>query len=522
MGVVVRNVYHWVMQLLYLLAFYFLLLLFNLTRLPIFNDEAIYLDWAWSFTHYPGHLFDSLLDAKQPLMIWIFAVFENIFTDPLLAGRFVSVLVGCVTLLGIYSVTNRLLGSKGAILASLLYTIIPIFVFYNRQALMEAGVACVGIWSFYYLLNLIQDYKFRDAAMLGVILGVGFLIKTSAILFLLSALVMLFAIAWKRMNQQIGMISVIVLGAFMSIVVILIVNLLFWQSLASNSRYALSLSEMLAFPADVWLHNLAGFFEIGLVFVTPIVFILCLIGLWLMNKNKVKEAKIFLGYFLLPLVLEIILVRNQSQRYLVPFLTFMVVPVVYVTMIWWRRNLVSKMFVLIVFLLPLYSTFRLVVKPDRFIEQSAILSQYAEIAHIHGQTSGYGIQETIQYIKSNSVVGKPTMVLFALNTGNPENAVNLYSANDYDLYGLHLDSKMIENLGDYSCLSSDYPTFFVSRNNELAGMEDYFELVQSFPNPRGGYFIGVSVLKRDCTGEVGSLSDMYQGSMRQIKKQRSF
>src|SRR3989344_2830446 len=143
-------------SILPLLLFYFLLHLINLTLLPIFNDEAIYLDWAWSYTHMPGHLYDSLLDAKQPLMIWVFAFFENFFTDPLYAGRFASVTIGAVTALGIYKITKQQVNKHAAIIATLLYSIIPIFVFYNRQALMEAAIACIGIWSFHALLKLLD------------------------------------------------------------------------------------------------------------------------------------------------------------------------------------------------------------------------------------------------------------------------------------------------------------------------------------------------------------------------------
>jgi hypothetical protein len=62
-----------------LVLIYFLSYLINLTLLPIFCDESIYLDWGWSNTHLPGALFNSLLDAKQPLLIWIFGIFEIFF-----------------------------------------------------------------------------------------------------------------------------------------------------------------------------------------------------------------------------------------------------------------------------------------------------------------------------------------------------------------------------------------------------------------------------------------------------------
>ena len=49
-----------------LTIFYFVFRLVNLTKLPIFNDEAIYLDWGWRETHRAGFLYYSLYDAKQP------------------------------------------------------------------------------------------------------------------------------------------------------------------------------------------------------------------------------------------------------------------------------------------------------------------------------------------------------------------------------------------------------------------------------------------------------------------------
>ena len=141
----------------FILLVYFLLHLINLSLLPIFNDEAIYIDWGWLNIHLPGHLYDSLLDAKQPLMIWLFGIFGNLFSDPLFAGRFVSVLFGMGALVGIYKLTKYLFNSKIAVMASLIYSVVPIIFFYNRQALLESGVACLGIWSGYALLQVARS-----------------------------------------------------------------------------------------------------------------------------------------------------------------------------------------------------------------------------------------------------------------------------------------------------------------------------------------------------------------------------
>src|ERR1035437_2049252 len=94
---VIKNKY-----LTLLIIFYFVFRLINLTKLPIFNDEAIYLDWGWRETHRDGFLYYSLYDAKQPFLMWIFGIAESIISDPLFAGRLVSVVSGFLTLIGIY------------------------------------------------------------------------------------------------------------------------------------------------------------------------------------------------------------------------------------------------------------------------------------------------------------------------------------------------------------------------------------------------------------------------------------
>ena len=65
--------------------------IFNLLKVPIFTDEAIYIRWAQIGLADPAHRYISLTDGKQPLFTWLMYPFLMIFNDPLYAGRFVSV-----------------------------------------------------------------------------------------------------------------------------------------------------------------------------------------------------------------------------------------------------------------------------------------------------------------------------------------------------------------------------------------------------------------------------------------------
>lgn len=87
--------------------FFLLILLYGLTRLinvtilPIFNDESIYLRWGWLEVQ-SNSWFIPLYDGKQPLLTWAFGYAQVYFTDPLFGARLVSIATGLLTLLGIF------------------------------------------------------------------------------------------------------------------------------------------------------------------------------------------------------------------------------------------------------------------------------------------------------------------------------------------------------------------------------------------------------------------------------------
>lgn len=507
--------------ILFLLLIYFSLHLPNLTHLPIFNDESIYLDWAWYNTHVPGHLYDSLLDAKQPLLVWIFGIFENFFKDSLFTGRFVSVIFGAFTAFGIYNLTQKLLNRQTAFIATLLYSIIPIFVFYNRQALMEASVATIGIWSFVALLNLLQKPTTKNGIVLGVILGVGFLIKSSSLIFIVSSLLIILFYLFKEKKVKIIEPYTLSLITMVCFNFLIFINPVFWQTLSSNSRYSYTLTELFSLPIQGWINNLIGFFNIGFVFITPLVFIFSFIGMFVMRKNKIKDSSIFLAYFLLALFIEILLSKWQNQRYFLPFLPFLVIPVSYVFDILWKENILKKGIVVLSFIVPLVLSLLIIFNPSYYITELSKISNYSDTSYVYGQTSGYGINEAMQYIENHSSKSSPTLIVFPLNIGNPESVVDLYSVTTHNLAALHIDRQFFPNLSDYKCLSSKYPVFFVTRNNQQVGMDIYFSLEKKFSNPYGNYYIGIYTLKKNCIGKTLNLLDIYGPSLNKLMQIQS-
>ncbi len=495
---------------------YVVIYLINLTLLPIFNDESIYLDWGWSHTHTPGHLYDALLDAKQPLMIWIFGIFENFFDDPLFAGRFASVLIGLTTAFGIYTLAKKLFNKQTAIVAILLYAIIPIFTFYNRQALLEAAVACCGIWSSIALLNIIRHPSTKNSIILGTILGIGFFVKSSILLFIVSASLVIGFYIWRERNVDLVKSYFISLATFVCVDFLLFINPIFWQTFSSNSRYAFTLAEIFTFPFNTWGNNLSGFFEIGFIFITPLIFLASIWGVYKMKKDTIKYGQIIFAYFISALLLEVLSAKSQSQRYIVPFLPFLVIPASYFLSSLWKGNIVNKSVVVVSFIIPLVLSLTIIFNPEYYITQVFKVSKYSEVAYIRGQTSGHGINEVMRYIKEHASLSQPTLVVFGFNIGNPESAVDLYSQKSPNVIALHIDSKIFEGIDQYPCMTSKYPVFFVTRNDETLGLDRYFSLEKSFVNPEKTYSVNIYTLKKNCRGNTFVLSDIYQGSINKV------
>ncbi|MBP9716586.1 MAG: glycosyltransferase family 39 protein [Candidatus Levybacteria bacterium] len=491
--------------ILLILLFYFILNLINLTKLPIFNDESIYLSWGWVQTHWAGHEYDSMYDGKQPLMIWLFGVFSN-FLEPLFAGRFVSVAFGGITLIGLYLTTKKLFNKNSAYLSSIVFSVSPIFVFYNRQALLESGIICVGIWAFYAILNLIEKPTNKNGIILGIILGLGFLMKSTSLIFIIvSAVIISFYIYWRRRNDLVKP-SLVSIATLISVDLLILINPVFWQTLASNNRYSFTFSEILRFPVNAWINNFLGFLEIGFFLLTPIVFVTGVFGLYIMIKKRVSNFKLFITFFLSILFLELILTRSQGTRYIVPFLIFLIISSSYFLESLWRKNLYKKILLIsLIIILLVVSAFQ-VISPKLYLSELSKFTRFSEAEYLQGQTSGVGVDEAFNYIKKDAS-GKPSFIFLGLNAGNPEDAINAYSFKTDNLLTLRMDSKLFNGLDKFECISSEYPAYFVTRSNELLGMEKFFKQEKTFSSSEN-YYIGIYALKK-CDGEKLPVLEMY-------------
>jgi 4-amino-4-deoxy-L-arabinose transferase-like glycosyltransferase len=160
--------------------------LYNLTLLPVFADEAIYVRWAQVMRAEETLRFLPLSDGKQPLFMWVMIPFLKLFSDPLYAGRFLSVLSGFGTLVGVFVLANLLLKNKKvALIASGVYALMPFTFFFDRMSLVDSMLAMFGIWTFMLSYLSITKSRLDYSLLAGFTLGGAWLTKSPALFFAL-------------------------------------------------------------------------------------------------------------------------------------------------------------------------------------------------------------------------------------------------------------------------------------------------------------------------------------------------
>lgn len=475
----------------------------NLTLLPIFSDEANYLEWGWREIHDPGQAFLSLYDAKQPFLMWLFGIAQTISPgDPLWASRFISVLTGVLNLTGLYLIAKKISSSSVAIISGIIYILCPFFVFFDRQALMESSLAAVFIWSFYFFLRFVQKPHFLYPSLIGIILGIGFLIKSTAALFLVTFIISSSYFAAKNHDRLYSLLSQILLGisCFLIVSLPLFFQSSFWTSLGTNDRYSMTFSQLIKFPLVTWGTNLLRNLEILFTNFTPLIFIAVVLGVYRYIKSRNASYLYLLVWTAVSLISYVFILRHTSSlsfRYLTPLIPLLIIPA--------AEMFKSKKLLLTLSLLPaLVAYLILVFSPAQyfFIKDRLTRFSYLE-GYITAPGSGYQVNALRNYFegkaeKENIYVGVEIAAF------NPTAAIYVYYRKNPHIIPAALDTSLFPEdlVGESDCISTDRPLYFLSTDQRKPTLFKFLEYVDTVSNPYSSETNEIYTLKSGCLGKT--------------------
>ncbi len=395
---------------LLLAAAFFATRLFNLTILPIFTDEAIYIRWSQIGSRDAAWRFISLVDGKQPMFTWIMMVLLKLVHDPLVAGRLVSVLAGAASMVGIWFLSFELFKSrKVSFLTTGLYLLTPFTLMYDRLAVYDSLVGTFFIWSVFLSVLLVRHLRLDIALILGMVLGAGMLNKSSGFLslYMLPATLILFD--WKKPNVRqrlLQWLSLALVAAVVSQAMYAVLRLspLFHMVRQKDVVFIYSFQEWLIHPFKFVSGNLKGLFDWAVNYLTWPIFAAAMVGFLQMGK-KWRESLLLITWWFAPFF-----ALSMFGRVLYPrFILFMIMPLLVLAArallgLIEKKNPTGIILFVLVVLPSLWTNYFILTNPKYapipFSDKSQLIDDWP---------SGWGVREVNEIITREAQKGKVTI-----------------------------------------------------------------------------------------------------------------
>lgn len=379
--------------------------IYNLTLVPIFGDEAIYIRWAQVMRADPSLRFLPLSDGKQPLFMWIMIPFFKVFSDPLIAGRMVSVISGVGTGIGVFVLTYLLFRSKKAgLIASAVYALSPFTIFFDRLALADAMLTTFGVWTLVFAVLTVSTIRLDFAMIAGFTLGGALLTKSPGIFFAI-----LLPTAWilqefpnTNKSRIIHLLKLGLLTASTLLIGYALYNILrlgtnFQMIAIRNKDYVYGFRHLIEFPLNPFVTHIKQILEYFWLMGPFSLIALFILGIISGLKKDLKATLILITWALVPVLISAEYSKTMTARYVIFSLPF-IISISSAALVGKANKFKSfAVLVLIIFLLhSLVVDLKLIENPD-----SVSLPRSERSGYLEEWTSGTGIKEVSQILRQD-------------------------------------------------------------------------------------------------------------------------
>lgn len=484
-----RNKILWLLGLGFVtLVLFILFRLYNLNAIPVFVDEAIYVRWSQVMRTEPSLRFIPLSDGKQPLFMWGTIPFLKFISDPLVAGRLVSVFAGLGSLIGVGLLALVLFADPFiAIFSSLLYAIIPFTMFFDRMALADSLLAMFGVWSLFLAVKFVKTLKIEYAMFLGFAIGGGLLTKSPATVFYVwLAVATLFFFNIKNLKS--GNLWQLLWGLFLALAIsqamysILRLGVGFQMIGARNQDYVYSLGEVLRHPLSPLWDNLVKTGNWLFLLFTPTVLLLGAIGYF---NPKTRRHYLFLVLIaLLPILFQAFIAKVYTSRYAL-YAVYPLIPLAGLGLHWLfsRKGALIKASIAIFLAVPLLITSVYLFQP-----YLAPMSIDMSSGYLTGWTSGQGQKDVALYLLARESEGNKIVVFTEGFFGTLPDGLQIYTEGHPNITIVGSNPVITEIPSGLLNSSADNLRYFViNKSRNMLKPEDLekLELIKEYAKPTG-------------------------------------
>src|SRR3989344_3266641 len=474
--------------------------LINLNIIPIFTDEAIYSYWAKVALNDPIHRFISLEDGKQPLFIWIAAIFQNFINDPLIAARLVSFVSGLGSLIGVYLLSLELFKNlsfttrqKIAKISSLLYVILPFTLLYDRLALFDSLLTMLGIYAVLFTIKMAKEPRLDTAMLNGFVIGLALITKSSGnfFLYLLPVSLLLFNFKQSKAFKK------IIKWVFFSLITFILSQLiynslrlspLFYIIERKNYEFIRTFNEVLSDPLLFAFSNFKNMVLWLAIYTSPplfIIFIACLF--YAFFKKELRLIYLTLLIFA-PFFAEVFFNKVLYARFMLFYFPYLIILIAFFTVFILEKYKKYTNISLAVFLLmlsvPAFTSYKLLTDPARANIPEGDSNQY-----FNDWPAGYGISEIVGIIKQDSqktpvhvaTEGTFGLMPFALNIYFFENE-NVHISSYWPLDSQNLPREIFD-------IAKTQKTYIVLYQTKKEPVDPIIKIVAKYQQGKGNSFM---------------------------------
>ena len=240
--------------------FFFSILYVAFAHHLIWNQDGIY------YYLHGKEFFDGNLDNVQILgaplgMPIIYVALGDLFGSPFEVAKSLSLISGTAIVLISYFIAKNIFGAKVAIITQIIVAVSTKLHFLSISALNELMSIALIISSFYFLTK--NELKNSDFILMGILLGLSFMLRYQAILIILGIVIFLF-IRNRKIRYNALKSGILILVFLTTVSPILIFNYMTYENPmeTDSSWYILTLFQ---FQNPEWRESISEMREEGLI-----------------------------------------------------------------------------------------------------------------------------------------------------------------------------------------------------------------------------------------------------------------
>lgn len=473
----------WIILIILILG-YLGLTVQNLTKLPIFVDEALYLRWAQIAWHDASWRFISLTDGKQPLFIWFVIPFMKLIHDPLMAGRMASVIAGLGTMLGMGYLGFLLKDKRLGFFTMILTALSPYLFFYYRFGIMESLLVAASVWVINLSVLLARSRRLDVALILGMVTGAALLVKSSALFFcLLIPAAYILSIDFKRpfTKEVWKYVGLVLIAWALACIIYNIQRLSPWMHVITekNASFTVPYSQIFADPNrlknnffDVWRWQIA--------YTTWPMLLCAIFGLYRFAKSAWRKTLLVSIWLMGPLLGTVAVANLFAPRYIIYVTPFILLFAAYALSTIKVRK-IWMMTMLLLLILPAIRITQLIVDPVHF--------HYINLdeGYVNGWPAGNGVKQIADWaVDRIHTTGKPLTIYTEGTFGILPHGLELYADGRVDglsIIGLYPINEIPPHQ-TLETVKTNRETYLILNNTEKKTVPAGLELIASYPKLR--------------------------------------